>query len=240
MSVSTPHINILPGSQVAKSILLPGDPLRAKYIADNFLENHVQFNAVRGMLGFTGTYKGKPVSAMGTGMGIPSISIYATELIQFFCVENLVRVGTCGGYVEQVKMRDILLAQACCTNSSFIGHMFPGYYAPIADFDLLRTAHDKMKERGLRGHVGLVRSTDVFYDEDMPGDDMWIKYGVLGGEMEGAALYTIAAKYKVRALTMASVTDLTYSGEMLPAEDREKSLGDMIRLALDTIIEFAE
>jgi purine-nucleoside phosphorylase len=240
MNVSTPHINIINDSEIAKSILLPGDPLRAKYIAENFFENPVQFNAVRGMLGYTGTYRGKLISSMGTGMGIPSISIYATELAKFFGVKNMVRVGTCGGYVEKVKMRDILLAQGCCTNSGFIGHMFPGYYAPIADFELLRTAYDKMKERGLRGHVGLMRSTDAYYDEDFPSDDRWISYGVMGGEMECAGLYTIAAKYNVRALTMAMVTDLTYNGESLSADDREKNSLDMIQLALDSVIEFAD
>lgn len=238
--VNTPHINVIEGSEIAQSILLPGDPLRAKLIAETFFENPIQFNAVRGMLGFTGTYKGKKISAMGTGMGIPSISIYATELAKFFGVKNMIRVGTCGGYLKKVKMRDILLAQACCTNASFINYMFPGHYAPIADFDLLRTAHDKMKERGLSGHVGLIRSTDVYYDEDSPSDEMWLKYGVMGGEMEGAALYTIAAKYNVRALTMAMVTDLTYSGESLSAVDREQSSMDMLQLALDTIVEFTD
>ena len=238
--VDTPHINVMEGSDIAQSILLPGDPLRAKLIADTFFENPVQFYAVRGMLGFTGTYKGKKVSAMGTGMGIPSISIYATELAEYFGVKNMIRVGTCGGYVEKVKMRDILLAQGCCTNASFIGHMFPGYYAPIADFDLLRTAHDKMNERGISGHVGLMRSTDAFYDEDFPSDDKWIEYGVLGGEMECAALYTIAAKYHVRALTMAMVTDLRYSGEALTSAERESTSLEMLRLALDTIVEFTD
>lgn len=238
--VDTPHINVLEGAEVAKSILLPGDPLRAKLIADTFFENPVQFNAVRGMLGYTGVYKGKKISAMGTGMGQASISIYATELADYFGVKNMIRVGTCGGYVEKVKMRDILLAQGCCTNASFPGHMFPGYYAPIADFELLRTAYDKMKERGLSGHVGLMRSTDAFYDEDFPSDDAWIKYGVLGGEMEAAALYTVAAKRNVRALTMAMVTDLRYSGEALTAAERENTSLDMLCLALDTIVEFTE
>lgn len=237
---ATPHINVMEGAEIAESILLPGDPLRAKLIADTFFENPVQFNGVRGMLGFTGKYKGKKISAMGTGMGIPSISIYSTELVRFFGVKNMIRVGTCGGYVEKVKMRDILIAQGFCTNSSFIGHIFSGYYAPISDFDLLRTAHDKAAERGLPVHVGLMRSTDAFYDEDFPSDDKWIEYGVMGGEMEGAALYTIAAKYKARALTMAMVTDVRYSGEALTSDERENASMDMFKLALDTAIEFTK
>jgi len=239
MEIATPHINVKPGAEIAESILMPGDPLRAKYIAENYFENPVLFNDVRGMLGYTGTYKGKKVSAMGSGMGIPSIAIYVTELMEFFGVKNIIRVGTCGGFHKDIKARDIILAQGCCTDNGFLDLIFPGTYAPIADFELLRTAYDKMKERNLPGRVGLIKSSDIFYQENIPGAENWAKYGVLGVEMEGAALYTLAAKYGVRALTIATVTDGPYIETDLTAEEREKSLGDMLTLALDSIIEFS-
>ena len=239
MEMATPHINVKPGAEIAESVLMPGDPLRAKYIAENYFENPVLFNDVRGMLGYTGTYKGKKVSAMGSGMGIPSIAIYVTELMEFFGVKNIIRVGTCGGFREDIKARDIILAQGCCTDNGFLDLIFPGTYAPIADFELLRTAYDKMKERDLPGRVGLIKSSDIFYPENIPGAENWAKYGVLGVEMEGAALYTLAAKYGVRALTIATVTDGPFIETDLTAEEREKSLGDMLTLALDSIIEFS-
>ena len=240
MSISTPHINVKPGAEIARSILLPGDPLRAKFIAENFLEDAVLFNDVRGILGYTGIYKGKKISAMGTGMGIPSISIYATELIKFFGAKNLIRVGSCGGLQENIKLHDILLAQACCTDIGFLRQIFPGNYAPIADFELLRCAYDKMTERNIPGHIGLIKSGDMFYSEEIPGEENWAKYGVIGSEMEGAALYTIAAKYRVRALTMATVVETCTGETELTAEEREKSLTNMITLALDSIIEFTD
>ncbi len=235
--MSTPHIKAQMG-EIAESILLPGDPLRAKYIAEKFFENPVLFNDVRGILGYTGMYKGKRVSVMGTGMGIPSISIYATELVKFYGVKNLIRVGTCGSFREEIGLKDIILAEGCCTDSGFLRHIFPGDYAPIADFDLLNTAYEKATARGTKTFVGLVKSSDMFYGEAAPGMENWVKYGVLGAEMEGAALYTIAAKYKCRALCICSVSDGAKLKTELTSEERERSLDEMITLALDTVIEF--
>ncbi|MGV8026195.1 MAG: purine-nucleoside phosphorylase [Anaerolineaceae bacterium] len=235
--MSTPHIKAEKG-EIAKGILLPGDPLRAKYIAETFFENPVLFNDVRGMYGFTGIYKGKRVSTMGTGMGIPSISIYATELVKFYNVKNLVRVGTCGSFKEEIGLKDIVLAIGCCTDNGFLRQMFPGDYAPIADFEMLNRAYENAVERGKKVHVGLLKSSDMLYGERMPGDEYWKKYGVVGAEMEGAALYTIAAGYKARALTICSVSDGAFIQTKLTSKEREKSLNDMLQLALDTIIEF--
>ncbi len=232
------HIGAEKGA-IAPRILLPGDPLRAKYIAENFLENPVQFNNVRGMLGFTGTYKGVPVSVMGTGMGIPSISIYVTELMKDYDVQTLIRVGTCGSMKAEIGLRDLILGQAACTDNSFLSYIFPGTYAPIADFDLLRTAYDIAKEKGIRSFTGLLKSSDMFYGEmAAPGADNWEKYGVLGVEMEAAGLYTIAAHYGRRALAICSVSDSLVTGDEISAEARERSLNNMITVALDTAIQF--
>ncbi len=237
--MSTPHIKAQNG-EIAKSILLPGDPQRAKYIAETFLADPVLFNDVRGMLGYTGTYQGKPVSVMGTGMGIPSISIYVNELLRFYDVKNLVRVGTCGSFVPEIGLKDILLAIGCCTDNAFLRHIFPGDYAPIADFELLNTAYEKAQQRGINTYVGLMKSSDLFYFEpDTYGVDKWAKYGVLGVEMEGAALYTFARKYGARALTVCSVSDSVHSKDELTSKQREQALGDMIQLALDAVIEYA-
>ena len=232
------HIEAKAGS-IAPRILLPGDPLRAKYIAENFLKDAVQFNNVRGMLGYTGTYQGVPVSVMGTGMGIPSISIYVTELIKEYDVQTLVRVGTCGSMREDIGLRDLILAQGACTDNAFLSYIFPGNYAPIADFDLLRTARDIAKEKGIRSFTGLLKSSDMFYSEmTAPGAGSWKEYGVLGVEMEAAALYTIAAHYRRRALAICSVSDSVITGEEIDAAARERSLNSMITVGLDTAIRF--
>lgn len=226
---------------IAKSILLPGDPRRAKYIAENFLSDPVCFNTVRGMLGYTGTYEGKPVSVMGTGMGIPSISIYITELMREYGVENLVRVGTCGSFKADIRIKDIILAQGACTTSDFNHNIFSGTYCPVADFDLLRTAYKKAGEMGLKTWVGNVLSSDMFYNEELgPGDDIWIKYGVLGVEMEAASLFTLAKKHGRRALALLTVSDslVTEEAEMTP-QQREQSLNNMIEIALKTVGEFS-
>jgi purine-nucleoside phosphorylase len=232
------HINA-PAGSIAPRILLPGDPLRAKYIAENFLENPVQFNNVRGMLGYTGTYQGVPVSVMGTGMGIPSISIYVEELMAEFGVKTLIRVGTCGSMKAEIGLRDLILAQGACTDNAFLSYIFPGTYCPIADFDLLRTAYDITKEKGIRTFTGLLKSSDMFYnDPDIHGADKWAKYGVLGVEMEAAALYTIAAKHGCRALAICSVSDSLVTGEEIDSTARERTLSNMITVALDTAIQF--
>ena len=231
------HIGAKPGD-IAESILLPGDPLRAKYIAENFLEDPVCFNEVRGMLGFTGTYKGKKVSVMGTGMGMPSISIYATELMREFGVKNLIRIGTCGTIADDLHLRDVVLAMGCCTDSQMNNLIFPGSYCPVADFQLLRTAYKTAKETGINVRVGNAMSGDAFYGYDDPKGKNWKEYGVLVGEMEGAALYTCAAREGCRALMMVSVTDGVPGEEKLTSEERQTSLNTMITLALDTAVNF--
>lgn len=236
--MSTPHIEAAAGS-VAPRILLPGDPLRARYIAEKYLEAPVQFNGVRGMLGFTGSYHGLPMSVMGTGMGIPSISIYVTELIREYGVKTLIRVGTCGSLRKEIGLRDLILAQGACTDNGFLGQIFPGAYAPVADFDLLRTAHDIATEKGIRCFTGLLKSSDMFYNEmAVPGAENWEKYGVLGVEMEAAGLYTIAARYRCRALTICSVSDSIVTGEEIDAAARERSLDNMITVALKTAVQY--
>ena len=237
MSIPTPHISALEG-EIAQSILLPGDPLRAKYIAEKFLENPKCFNEVRGMLGFTGTWKGKRVSAMGTGMGQPSLAIYVSELLKFYGVKNLVRVGTAGSFQEYVKVHDLLIVQGACSDNGFIRKTFTGDYAPIADFRLLNSAFEKAVKQNIPYHVGLIKSGDMFYGEDVFGKENWAKFGVLGVEMESALLYTLAAKYRARALTLAIVSDSLIDGKALTSEEKERSLDTMITLALDTIIEF--
>lgn len=235
--MSTPHINAKNG-EIAERILLPGDPLRAKYIAEKFLKNPMLFNDVRGMLGFTGTYKGKPVSAMGTGMGVPSISIYVNELIEKYGVKTLVRVGTCGAMQREISIKDMIIASGCATDSGLLNNVFTGDFAALADFELLNKAYELSVDRGIKAFVGPLMTSDMFYGEKSWGDERWAEYGILGVEMEGAALYTIAAKYKVRALTITTVSDSPFDKNEMTSEEREKSLNDMIELALDTVIEF--
>jgi purine-nucleoside phosphorylase len=230
------HISAKPGD-IAESILLPGDPLRAKYIAETYLEDVTCYNEVRGMLGFTGTYKGKRVSVQGTGMGIPSISIYVNELIREYGVKNLIRVGTCGAMQKDVHVRDVILAQACCTDSSLNQHVFGGFdFAPIADFSLLKTAYEKGTEKGLKLHVGNIFSSDMFYRDDNTYVQKLMDHGVLAVEMETAALYTLAAKYGVKALTVLTVSDHLLTGEVTTAEERQTTFNDMMEIALETII----
>jgi purine-nucleoside phosphorylase len=224
--------------KIAKGILLPGDPRRAEFIAENFLEGSFCFNRIRGMLGFTGTYRGKRVSVMSTGMGMPAMALYATELIRDYGVENLIRVGTCGAGQEFVGTGEIIVAEGACAKSDFNRYTFPGTYCAIADFGLLRSAWLNAKRLGLKAYFGNMSSGDMFYNEEDILDSRWRDYGVLGGEMEGAALYTVAKKYRRRALTMATVSDNKFGDRNMSSEEREKSLGDMIGLALDTIIEF--
>ncbi|MEF2964411.1 purine-nucleoside phosphorylase [Paenibacillus sp. M1] len=230
------HIAAKPGD-IAESILLPGDPLRAKFIAETYLEDVVCYNEVRGMLGFTGTYRGKRISVQGSGMGIPSISIYVNELISEYGVKNLVRVGTCGGMQEHVHVRDVILAQAACTDSSMNRHVFSGFdYAPIASFPLLKAAYDRAVEKGLKPHVGNIFSSDMFYRDDTSVTQLLMKYGVLGVEMETTALYTLAAKYGVNALTILTVSDHLLTGEETTAEERQTTFNQMMEVALDTVV----
>lgn len=221
-------------NQIASTVLLPGDPLRAKYIADNFLENVVCYNEVRGMYGFTGYYKGKRVSVQGTGMGVPSISIYVNELITSYNVKKLVRIGTCGSMQENVKVRDIILAMSASTDSSVNKIRFNGKdYAPTASFDLLKRVFDTAQSKNIGVKVGNVLTSDTFYDDDPEAWKAWAKFGVLAVEMETTALYTIAAKYGVDALTILTVSDSLVTGESTSSEEREKTFTSMVELALE-------
>ncbi len=221
-------------NDIAQSILLPGDPMRAKYIAENFLEDPVCYNKVRGMYGYTGTYKGKKLSVQGTGMGIPSLSIYVNELITQYGVKNLIRVGTCGTMQPEIKLRDVILAMTSSTNSSINKQRFKGMdYAPAASFKLLKRAYDAAASRNMPVRVGGILSSDTFYDEDPEEWKLWAKYGVLAVEMETTGLYTLAAKYGVNALTILTVSDSLVTGQATTSEEREKTFKDMIEIALD-------
>ncbi len=232
------HIGAKAGA-IAKGILLPGDPLRAKYIAEHYFEDPQLFNEIRGMLGFTGTYKGKRISVMGTGMGIPSISIYVNELMRDYDVDYLCRVGTCGAMQPEIGLEDIVVAEGACTDNDFNHTVFNGTYCPTADFLLLRTAWNKSKELGLSVKVGNVCSNDMFYGEDIVvNNPIWAKYNVLAAEMESAALYTYAKKYKKHALSMVTVSDSPFTERKLTSQEREQNLNNMITLALDTVAEF--
>lgn len=223
-------------NQIASTVLLPGDPLRAKFIADRFLKDVICYNQVRGMYGFTGSYKGKKVSVQGTGMGIPSISIYANELIQSYNVKNLVRIGTCGSMQENIKVRDVILAMSASTDSSVNKIKFNGMdYAPTASFALLKKAYDVALLRDINVKVGSVFTSDNFYNDNPEGWKQWAKYGALGIEMETTALYTIAAKYGVDALSILTVSDSMVTGEATSSDEREKTFIQMVELALELI-----
>ncbi|HEY2491694.1 MAG TPA: purine-nucleoside phosphorylase [Paenibacillus sp.] len=230
------HIGAKQG-EIAETVLLPGDPLRAKFIAETYLEDVICYNQVRGMLGFTGTYQGKRISVQGTGMGVPSISIYVNELIQEYGVKNLVRVGTCGAMQESVHVREVILAQASCTDSSVNRHVFGGYdFSPIASFSLLKEAYERGLAKGLKMHVGNVFCSDTFYRDDKSIVEKLMGHGVLGVEMETTALYTLAAKYSVNALTILTVSDHLLTGEETTSEERQSTFNDMMEVALDTVI----
>ncbi|KRM93102.1 purine-nucleoside phosphorylase [Lentilactobacillus senioris DSM 24302 = JCM 17472] len=222
---------------IASTVLMPGDPLRAKYIAETYLDNPVCYSSVRNMLGFTGTYKGHKISVQGAGMGIPSLAIYTTEMIKEFGVDTIYRVGSCGGMSPDVKMRDIILGQAGTTDSSIIANTFgPGvYYSPIADFELLDSAYQTAKANDVDVKVGNIFAADRFYNDELDMQKL-TDYGVLATEMETAGLYLLAAKYHIRALTILTVSDHLQTGESLSAKDRETSFDEMIRLSLDTAI----
>jgi purine-nucleoside phosphorylase len=229
------HINA-PDGAIAPRVLLPGDPLRAKFIAENFLENAVCYNEVRGMYGFTGSYNGVKVSVQGSGMGQPSLSIYVNELFRFYDVQKIIRVGTIGSVQEDVKVRDTLIANAAFTDSYLMNQRFGGlHYAPNSDFGLLYTAYNKAKDLGIDVKVGPVVSSDRFYD-DNENWKLWKKYGALGIEMESAELFTLAAEHKRKALSIFTVSDNILTGEATSAEERQMSFKDMMKLALETIV----
>ncbi len=229
----TPHNAAKPGD-IAKTVLMPGDPLRAKFIAETYLENPVCFNTVRNMLGYTGTYKGRPVSVMGGGMGIPSIGIYSYELFNFYDVDTIIRIGSAGGLGKNVKMRDIVIAQGACTNSNY-AHQYklPGTIAPIADFGLLRKAVEIAESKGINPVVGNLLSSDTFYSADTEANQKWRDMGVLAVEMEAAALYLNAIHAGKKALCICTISDHIFTGEALPAMDRQVSFREMMEIALE-------
>lgn len=230
----TPHIDAKKG-EIAKTILLPGDPLRAKFIADNFMDNVRQFNETRNMLGFTGTFEGKEISVMGTGMGCPSIGIYSYELINFYEVKNLIRVGSAGAMREDVHIRDIVFAMGACTTSNYPKLMgLPGFYAPICSYTLLEKAVSFAKASGLPYHVGNILSSDMFYGPKkvVAGGMQWEDMGVLAVEMEAAALYSNAAASGANALAILTISDSLVTGERTSAKERETSFTDMMKVAL--------
>ena len=231
--MSTPHIAAEKGD-FAKTVLMPGDPLRAKFIAENFLENAKLVNNVRGIQGYTGEYNGKRVSVMASGMGMPSISIYAYELYKFFAVENIIRVGTAGGMNKDVHIRDIVLGQGACTDSNFASQFnLNGNLCPIASFELLKKAYDIGNEMGLNMHVGNIYSTDVFYNDDHNTTEKWSRLGVLAVEMEAAALYMTASRFGKKALAICTVSDHLITGESTSANERQTTFTDMMKLALE-------
>jgi purine-nucleoside phosphorylase len=229
------HIRAKKG-EIAPSILLPGDPYRARFIAENMLDNAVCFNEVRGMLGFTGTVQGKRVSVMGTGMGVPSHSIYVNELITEFDVKTLVRVGTCGALQPSLELGDVVLAMASCTDSHVNRLRFSGMdYAPTASFDLLLNAYQTAIARGATVRVGNILTSDTFYHDDPESWKLWAAFGVLVVEMETTGLYTLAAKYGVDALSILTVSDSLVTGAQTTSEEREKTFTQMVELALDIV-----
>ena len=230
------HIGAKAGD-IAETVLLPGDPKRAKWIAENYLENIFCYTDIRGMLGFTGVYKGKKVSIQGTGMGIPSISIYITELMKDYGVKNLIRVGSAGSYQKDVKVRDVVIAMSTSTDSNINNRRFNGAnFSPTANFELFKTALKVAEEKNIKIKAGNVLTSDEFYNDNSDYYKKWADFGVLAVEMETAGLYTLAAKYKTRALSILTISDSLVSPEITSAEEREKTFSEMIELALETAI----
>ncbi len=229
----TPHNSAKKGD-FAKTVLMPGDPLRSEFVAKNYLEAPRLVNNVRGVQGYTGTYKGKPVSVMASGMGMPSMGIYSYELYNFYGVENIIRIGSAGGLSSDVKLRDIVIAASACTDSNYLNSFgLSGSYSPICDFELLKYAVSEAESAGIGYHVGNVLSTDLFYGGEDEKNEKWRDMGVLAVEMETAALYANAAAAGKRALSVCTVSDHIFTGESLEPEERERGFGEMIKLALD-------
>lgn len=234
MNYPTPHINAKPGD-FAKTVLMPGDPLRSKFIAENFLTDARLVNNVRGVQGYTGSYDGKKVSVMASGMGMPSMGIYSYELFNVFGVENIIRIGSCGALSERVRIRDIIIGMGACTNSNFASqYRLNGTFAPICDFELMSRAVSECERLGARFHVGNIVSTDTFYSADQTLNVQFAGMGVLGAEMEAAALYMTAAYSKKRALAICTVSDHILTGEATTAAERETSFTQMMEVALKT------
>ena len=237
ISSPTPHIKAVPGD-FARTVLMPGDPLRAKFVAENYLENARQVNNVRGIHGYTGQYKGVTLSVMASGMGIPSIGIYSYELFDAYGVEHIMRIGSVGGMSEKVKVRDIIIGMGACTNSAFaFQYHLPGTFAPIADYGMLRTCVEQADKLGAPYHVGNLLSSDSFYGADPTATDKWRSMGVLGVEMEAAGLYMNAAYLGKKALAICTVSDHLLTGEALDSDARQNSFTQMMEIALNTAVE---
>ena len=234
--MATPH-NTAEKGDFAKTVLMPGDPLRAKYIAEHYIENPKLVNNVRGVQGYTGTYKGVPVSVMASGMGMPSMAIYSYELFNFYGVENILRVGSAGAVSMELKVRDIVLGQGACTSSSMQDNFgVHGHFAPIADFDLLRCAAQICEERKLRYKAGNLISSDIFYNDDPAFNQPFLNLGALAVEMEAAALYMNAARAGKRALAICTISDHVLTGEATSAEERQTTFNEMMELALEVAV----
>ncbi len=233
MSIPTPH-NTAKKEDIAKKVLMPGDPLRAKYIAETYLENPVCFNTVRNMFGYTGTYKGKPVSVMGGGMGMPSIGIYSYELFNFYDIDEIIRIGSAGALQDYVNVMDVVIAMGACTDSNYASqYRLPGTFAPVASYELLGRAVEAASERGVPVHVGNVVSSDIFYNDNPDVADAWRKMGVLCCEMECAALYMNAARAGKKALGILTISDHLYRDEALDAAARQTTFNKMMEIALE-------
>lgn len=234
-NIPTPHIGAIEG-QIAEKVIMAGDPLRAKFMAETFLENPVQYNSVRGMLGYTGTYKGKRVSVQGHGMGIPSIGIYTYELFNFYGVKSIIRTGSAGAYDPTLKLGDVVIGMGACTDSNYgAQYALPGTYAPIADFDMVRAAVEKAEELSISYKVGNILSSDVFYGDSADGWKAWQKMGVLAVEMEAAALYMNAARSGNKALCICTISDSLVTHEACSAEERQTSFTNMMNIAFDIV-----
>ena len=232
MPIPTPHIEAKKGD-FADTVLMPGDPLRAKFIAETYLEDCKQINSVRGMLGYTGFYKGKKVSVMGSGMGQPSIGIYSYELFNFYDVKTIIRIGSCGSLDKDLHVKDLIIAMGACTNGNYASqYRLPGTFAPIADFDLVKRAVELCEEKGVNYKVGNILSSDTFYDDSNSTLD-WAKMGVLGVEMESAALYCNAARAHKKALCICTVSDSLVNDEITTSEERRTSFTKMMEIALE-------
>lgn len=232
--IPTPHISVSDKTTIAKTVLMPGDPLRAKFIAESYLKNSVQFNSVRNMLGYTGEYKGKQISVMGSGMGIPSIGIYSYELINFYDVKNIIRIGSCGSLQKSVKIRDIVIGMSASTNSNYASQFgLPGIFAPSASWELLEKSISVAKSKGIPIQVGNILSSDIFYDEDRESWKRWAQMGVLAVEMEAAALYMNAARAGANALCILTVSDSLVTHEVTSSEERQNSFTQMMEIALE-------
>ena len=234
-NIPTPHIGAREG-EIAEKVIMAGDPLRAKFMAETFLENPVQYNSVRGMLGYTGTYKGKRVSVQGHGMGIPSIGIYTYELYNFYGVKSIIRTGSAGAYHPDLQLGDVMIAIGACTDSNYAAqYNLPGTFSPTADFDMARAAVEKAEQMGIRYRVGNILSSDVFYGDDAERWKQWQKMGVMGVEMEAAALYMNASRSGNKALCICTVSDSLVTGEACSAAQRQTSFTNMMEIAFEII-----